>query len=201
MFQRTPPWVMPHSARPITPIERRALPALPGRPARACAARIYAARELMVLGFVKQPRAMKLLETVGAQAPRALAARPGADREDDARLHRRLQAHPAVQRLVSGAARATTSSWSPTASPRCARARSCRRRARARGRRAGLRHRLPRDRHAGRAAGARARRAHAGRGLGRLARTPTSAARCRASRTCSSCSARTPASGTARWST
>ena len=30
-----------------------------------CAAAIYAARELMVLGFVKQPRAMKLLETVG----------------------------------------------------------------------------------------------------------------------------------------
>ena len=56
VFQRTPPWVMPHSARPVKPIERRALPrASRPRSARSAAA-IYAARELMVLGFVKQPR-------------------------------------------------------------------------------------------------------------------------------------------------
>ena len=64
VIQRTPPWVMPHSARPISSWERRLYKAFP--PAqRALRGGIYAARELMVLGFVKQPRVMKLLETVG----------------------------------------------------------------------------------------------------------------------------------------
>ena len=73
VFQRTPPWVMPHSARPITPIERRVYRRFPAVQ-RAVRGGIYAARELMVLGFVKQPRAMKLLERVAAPAPRARAA-------------------------------------------------------------------------------------------------------------------------------
>ena len=38
VFQRTPPWIMPHSARPVKPIEKRALPALPGRCSARCAA-------------------------------------------------------------------------------------------------------------------------------------------------------------------
>src|SRR3954468_493263 len=64
VLQRTAPWVMPHSARPISTWERRLFRAFP--PAqRALRAGIYAARELMVLGFVKQPRAMKLLERIG----------------------------------------------------------------------------------------------------------------------------------------
>jgi len=64
VIQRTPPWVMPHSARPISGWERRLYRAFP--PAqRALRGGIYAARELMVLGFVKQPKTMKLLETVG----------------------------------------------------------------------------------------------------------------------------------------
>ena len=44
VFQRTPPWVMPHSARPVKPIEQRALPALPGRPARGARRHLRRAR-------------------------------------------------------------------------------------------------------------------------------------------------------------
>jgi len=64
VIQRTPPWVMPHSGRAVTRLERtlfRRVPALQ----RAMRGGIYAARELMVLGFVKQPKGMKLLEKVG----------------------------------------------------------------------------------------------------------------------------------------
>ena len=64
VIQRTPPWVMPHSARPISNWERRLFRALPFAQ-RALRGGIYAARELMVLGFVKQPKGMKLLEKVG----------------------------------------------------------------------------------------------------------------------------------------
>jgi cation diffusion facilitator CzcD-associated flavoprotein CzcO len=55
---------MPHSARPISAWERRLFRALPIAQ-RALRGGIYAARELMVLGFVKQPKGMKLLEKVG----------------------------------------------------------------------------------------------------------------------------------------
>ena len=61
VFQRTAPWIMPHSARPVKPIERRVYRRFPAAQ-RAMRGAIYAARELMVLGFVKRPRAMKLLE-------------------------------------------------------------------------------------------------------------------------------------------
>src|SRR3954469_3330316 len=64
VIQRTPPWVVPHSARPISRWERRLFKALPIAQ-RALRGGIYAARELLVLGFVKQPRGMKLLEKVG----------------------------------------------------------------------------------------------------------------------------------------
>src|SRR3954471_13156521 len=64
VIQRTPPWVMPHSARPISRWERRLFKALPIAQ-RALRGGIYAARELLVLGFVKQPKGMKLLERIG----------------------------------------------------------------------------------------------------------------------------------------
>jgi cation diffusion facilitator CzcD-associated flavoprotein CzcO len=63
VFQRTPPWVMPHSSRPISRWERlvyRRFPALQ----RLVRGGIYTARELLVLGFVKNPRAMPLLERI-----------------------------------------------------------------------------------------------------------------------------------------
>ena len=44
VLQRTPPWVMPHSARPITRLERRLFRALPGRPARAARRHLRRAR-------------------------------------------------------------------------------------------------------------------------------------------------------------
>src|SRR4051812_3509584 len=66
VVQRTPPWVMPHSARPISRLERPLYRRVP-LAQRALRGGIYAARELMVLGFVKQPKGMKLLERVGAR--------------------------------------------------------------------------------------------------------------------------------------
>ena len=93
---------MPHSARAISRFERRLFRAVPALQ-RALRGGIYATRELLVLGFVKHPRAMKLLERVGRRHMSRSLKDPGAAREGDARLHRRLQAHPAVQRVVSGA--------------------------------------------------------------------------------------------------
>jgi cation diffusion facilitator CzcD-associated flavoprotein CzcO len=63
VFQRTPPWVMPHSSRPITRVEKRLYKTFPPLQ-RLVRGGIYAARELLVLGFVKNPRAMPLLERV-----------------------------------------------------------------------------------------------------------------------------------------
>ena len=61
VFQRTPPWVVPSSNRPVTSWERRLYRALP--PAqRAVRAFTYAIREILVLGFVKRPRLMRPVE-------------------------------------------------------------------------------------------------------------------------------------------
>jgi cation diffusion facilitator CzcD-associated flavoprotein CzcO len=61
VFQRTAPWVMPHSNRPISDTERRLYRALPALQ-KLLRGGIYAAREALVLGFVKNPRLMKVLE-------------------------------------------------------------------------------------------------------------------------------------------
>ncbi len=61
VFQRTPPWVIPHSDRPITDAERVLYRRVP-LAQRAVRGVVYAGRELLVLGFAKQPRLMKLLE-------------------------------------------------------------------------------------------------------------------------------------------
>jgi cation diffusion facilitator CzcD-associated flavoprotein CzcO len=63
VFQRTPPWVIPHSARPITHAERRLFRLFPALQ-RLVRGGIYTGRELLVLGFVKRPQAMRLLERV-----------------------------------------------------------------------------------------------------------------------------------------
>jgi cation diffusion facilitator CzcD-associated flavoprotein CzcO len=63
VFQRTPPWVMPHSSRAITRAERRLYRLFPALQ-RLVRGGIYAAREVLVLGFVKRPPAMRLLERV-----------------------------------------------------------------------------------------------------------------------------------------
>jgi cation diffusion facilitator CzcD-associated flavoprotein CzcO len=61
VFQRTPPWVLPHSSRPIRDWERRLYRAVPGAQ-RLVRGGIYAGREALVLGFVKNPRLMRVLE-------------------------------------------------------------------------------------------------------------------------------------------
>jgi cation diffusion facilitator CzcD-associated flavoprotein CzcO len=63
VFQRTPPWVLPHSNRPITDRERRLYRAVPASQ-RLVRGGIYAGREVLVLGFVKRPRVMRFLERV-----------------------------------------------------------------------------------------------------------------------------------------
>ena len=61
VFQRTPPWVLPHTSRPIRRWERRLYRSVPAAQ-RVMRAGIYAGRELLVLGFVKEPRLMKVVE-------------------------------------------------------------------------------------------------------------------------------------------
>lgn len=63
VFQRTPPWVVPHRDRPITALERlvyRRIPALQ----RLVRAGVYFSRELLVPGLVYRPQIMKLVERV-----------------------------------------------------------------------------------------------------------------------------------------
>ena len=61
VFQRTPPWVLPHTSRPIRRWERRLYRAFPAAQ-RLVRGGIYAGREALVLGFVKDPRLMKVVE-------------------------------------------------------------------------------------------------------------------------------------------
>ncbi len=61
IFQRTAPWVLPHTARPTSEVERRLYRAVPAAQKLVRGA-IYSARETLVLGFVKQPRLMGIVE-------------------------------------------------------------------------------------------------------------------------------------------
>jgi cation diffusion facilitator CzcD-associated flavoprotein CzcO len=63
LFQRTPPWVLPHTDRPITDPERRAYRRLPLLQ-RLMRSSIYWARETFVLPFVR-PHFAKLPEGIG----------------------------------------------------------------------------------------------------------------------------------------
>jgi cation diffusion facilitator CzcD-associated flavoprotein CzcO len=81
VWQRTPPWVMPHRDRPITRFERtmyRRFPLLQKVPRYFT----YWLRELMVLGLVYRPKALRLLERVGR--------RHMEEAIDDAELRERL---------------------------------------------------------------------------------------------------------------
>lgn len=75
VLQRTPPWVMPHSARPISALERRLYRRFPPLQ-RAVRGGIYTLREALVLGMVKHPRAMKLLERAGRKHMRSALKDP-----------------------------------------------------------------------------------------------------------------------------
>jgi cation diffusion facilitator CzcD-associated flavoprotein CzcO len=61
VFQRTAPWVLPHSNRPIRAWERRLYRRLPVLQ-RLARGGVYAGREALVLGFVKNPKLMKVVE-------------------------------------------------------------------------------------------------------------------------------------------
>jgi cation diffusion facilitator CzcD-associated flavoprotein CzcO len=63
VFQRTPPWVMPHRDRPITDFERRLYRRVPALQ-RLVRAGVYFSRELVVPGLVNDIRLMKALQRV-----------------------------------------------------------------------------------------------------------------------------------------
>jgi cation diffusion facilitator CzcD-associated flavoprotein CzcO len=63
VFQRTPPWVVPHRDRPITDAERAIYNRFPALQ-RAVRAGVYAGRELLVPGLAYRPKLMGLLEKV-----------------------------------------------------------------------------------------------------------------------------------------
>jgi cation diffusion facilitator CzcD-associated flavoprotein CzcO len=55
VFQRTAPWILPHTDRPTTRLERRLYKALP-LAQKAVRAGVYAAREFFLLGYIKDRR-------------------------------------------------------------------------------------------------------------------------------------------------
>jgi cation diffusion facilitator CzcD-associated flavoprotein CzcO len=75
VFQRTPPWIFPHSNRPIKPFERRLYRALPAAQ-RLVRGAVYAMREAAVLGFVKRPPLMRLAERMARRHMRAQISDP-----------------------------------------------------------------------------------------------------------------------------
>lgn len=80
LFQRTPPWVMPHRDRPISSFERRVYKAFPALQ-RAMRTAIYWARELFVLPFL-HPRL--------ARSPERIARRHLRDQVPDPELRAKL---------------------------------------------------------------------------------------------------------------
>jgi cation diffusion facilitator CzcD-associated flavoprotein CzcO len=61
VFQRTPPWIVPHPGRPISPRMRTLSKRVPGLQ-RLVRAGIYWSRELLVVGLAINPRFMKIPE-------------------------------------------------------------------------------------------------------------------------------------------
>ena len=60
VFQRTAPWIMAHTKRPITDRERRLYRRAP-LAQKAVRGAVYTAKELLVLGFVKRPALMDVI--------------------------------------------------------------------------------------------------------------------------------------------
>jgi cation diffusion facilitator CzcD-associated flavoprotein CzcO len=75
VFQRTPPWIFPHTDRPTTRFERWLYRVFP--PAqRLVRALIYGARETNVLGFVKNPKIMGIPERLARRHMRKQVSDP-----------------------------------------------------------------------------------------------------------------------------
>ena len=65
VFQRTAPWILPHTDRPTTRLERRLYRALPSAQ-RAVRAGVYWSRESFLLGFIKDQRFMAGAEKIAS---------------------------------------------------------------------------------------------------------------------------------------
>lgn len=63
VFQRTPPWIMEHTKRPITDRERRLFRRVP-LAQMAVRGAVYVGKELLVLGFVKHPALMDVIARI-----------------------------------------------------------------------------------------------------------------------------------------
>jgi cation diffusion facilitator CzcD-associated flavoprotein CzcO len=63
VFQRTAPWIMPHSDRPTTGVERQVYSRFPALQ-RMVRGLVYSARETLVVGFTKRPQLMGLVEKI-----------------------------------------------------------------------------------------------------------------------------------------
>ncbi len=200
VFQRTPPWILPHTNRDIKGWEKRLYKLFPPLQ-RLNRAGVYAGREVAVLGMVKRPKLLKLLEKVARRHIKSQVDDPELREkvtpDYDIGCKRILPSNKWYPALASDNVELVTSGVSRDQ----AELDRGRRGRRARGRRDPARHRLPRGRHAGGQDGDRPLGPDAGRDL---AREPARAARrqhARASPTCSCSWARTPAWGTPRWST
>ena len=175
VFQRTAPWVMPHTARAIRSRERSFYRRVPAAQ-RAVRAGVYAGRELLVPGFTRRPGLLKVAEQLSRRHLRDQVADPelrarvtpdyaiGCKRILPSNRWYPALTEPNVE-LVTDAIREVT-----------ARRDRDRRRDRAGGRHDHLRHRLPRRRDPGRALDPRPRRASCCPTPGPAARARTSAA-------------------------
>jgi cation diffusion facilitator CzcD-associated flavoprotein CzcO len=75
VFQRTAPWIFPHSNRPFTKLEHKLYGAFP-RLQKLTRGGVYAMRESAVVGFVKNPRLMRVAEAVAKRHMRKQISDP-----------------------------------------------------------------------------------------------------------------------------
>jgi cation diffusion facilitator CzcD-associated flavoprotein CzcO len=75
VFQRTPPWIFPHNNRPIRKWEQR-LYKRSKLAQRLMRGGIYAGREVAVLGFVKNPKLMRIAERMAKRHQRKQISDP-----------------------------------------------------------------------------------------------------------------------------
>ena len=98
VFQRTPPWIIPHRDRPITRVERAPVPRAARHCSGSCAADLRAREALRA----RLPETRRSMRSPSAIAKRHLARRSPTPScaQAHARLRDRLQAHPALERLL-----------------------------------------------------------------------------------------------------
>ena len=75
VFQRSAPWIMPHDKRPITDAERAKFRKNPKAQKRE-RDKVYLQKEILVLGFAKRPKLMKLIEKLSRKHMESQVANP-----------------------------------------------------------------------------------------------------------------------------